>query len=626
MTAVFVAIASRLVTIQGISANHYLRVGLHQRLSTVKLAGQRGVIFDRQGSQLAVSVPETTIWADPMLVSDPQHEAATLAPLLGISDATLLSQLEGPRQFVYLAHTLPAAQAAKVLALKLPGIYGMQEPKRFNPAGSLAAPLLGTVGTDDTGLSGVEAEYNQQLSGRAGTLIQEVDPNGDPIPGGLRQYQPAVNGQDLVLTIDEPLQEQTEQALASAVVAAKAKSGMAAVMDTQTGELLAVASLATANTSTSAGCTPAGAASAGAASAGSRTSVGVCPPGPTPTADPFTTVFEPGSMSKLVTISAALENQVVVPADRFSVPDTLHVAGSTFRDAESHPVENWTVTDILANSSNIGTITIAGRLGAQRLDDALSGFGFGQPTGIGYPGESNGLVPRLDQWSGTSSATIAIGQGVAVTAIQMLAAYNTIANGGVYVAPKVVAATVDTNGQTHPTPPSTQRRVVSPHVAAEMNTMLGEVVRVGTGQSAAVKGYAVAGKTGTALEPLANARGYEAGVYTSSFAGFVPAGHPQLTAIVVIDQTPLFGAMAAAPVFSVVAGDALRDFRIPPSPAAAPAAGVPLATPQTAQAAGESIGPTVVSGSASNRSPAPPASGATTKPRASTTTSATATR
>jgi cell division protein FtsI (penicillin-binding protein 3) len=605
MTAVFVAIASRLVTIQGISANHYLRVGLQQRLSTVKLAGQRGAIFDRQGSEMAVSVPETTIWADPVLVSDPQQEAATLAPLLGVSDATLLSQLEGPGQFVYLAHTLPAAQAAKVVALKLPGIYGMQEPKRFNPAGSLAAPLLGTVGTDDTGLSGVEAEYNQQLSGRAGTLIQEVDPNGDPIPGGLRQYQPAVNGQDLVLTIDEPLQEQTEQALASAITAAKAKSGMAAVMDTQTGELLAVASLATAPTPTAP--TPTA-------------------PGPTATEDPFTTVFEPGSMSKLVTISAALQDQVVIPADRFSVPDTLKVADSTFRDAESHPVENWTVTDILANSSNIGTMTIAGRLGAQRLDNALSGFGFGQPTGVGFPGESEGLVPSLDQWSGTSIATIAIGQGVAVTAIQMLAAYNTIADGGVYVAPKVVAATIDTNGQTHPTPPSAEHRVVSPQVAAEMNTMLGEVVRVGTGQSAAVKGYAVAGKTGTALEPLANARGYEAGVYTSSFAGFVPAGHPQLTAIVVIDQTPLFGATAAAPVFGTIAGDSLRDFRIPPSPSAAPVPGVPLATPQTAQAAGETIGPTVVSGSVSNRSPAPAPTGAATKPRATTTTSPTAAR
>jgi cell division protein FtsI (penicillin-binding protein 3) len=197
----------------------------------------------------------------------------------------------------------------------------------------------------------------------------------------------------------------------------------------------------------------------------------------------------------------------------------------------------------------------------------------------------------VSQWSETSIATIAIGQGVAVTAIQMLAAYNTIANGGVYVAPKIVAATVDSSGQTIPTPASATHRVVSPQVAAEMNTMLGEVVRVGTGQTAKINGYTVAGKTGTALIPLQDARGYATGVYASSFAGFVPAEHPDLTAIVVLDQTPLFGAVAAAPAFSTIAGDALRDFEIAPVPPQPPAPGVPLATPETAQAAGETLGP-----------------------------------
>ncbi len=297
-------------------------------------------------------------------------------------------------------------------------------------------------------------------------------------------------------------------------------------------------------------------------------------------------------MSKLVTISAALEDGVIVPSDRFSVPDTLSLYGDTFHDAESHPVEHWSVTDILANSSNVGTINIAQHLGPQRLAAALSAYGFGQETGVGFPGESAGLLPALNSWSGTSIATIAIGQGVAVTAIQMLAAYNTIANGGVYVAPKLVAATVGTNGQTTATPPSAQHRVVSPAVAAEMNTMLGEVVRVGTGQTAKISNYTVAGKTGTGLIPLANARGYSTDVYNSSFAGFVPAEHPELTAIVVLDHTPLFGAVAAAPVFSTIAGEALQDFKIAPVAPQPPAPGVPLATPETAQAAGEVLGPT----------------------------------
>lgn len=583
MTGVFLLIAVRLVAIQGVSANHLLKVGLAERTRIEKLAGQRGTIFDRQGNELAVSIPQQTVWADPAQVRNPLVAAAALAPVLGVDQPTLVAELSQPTQFVYLARTIPDAEAAKVTALKLVGVYTEPEAKRFDPAGSVASPLVGTVGTDGTGLSGLEAEYQKTLSGQDGTRIQQVDPNGNPIPGGLQQFQPAVNGQDLVLTIDEPLQAQTEQALAGAITSAKAQSGMAAVMDTSTGELLAVASLSN-QSSPGKACDPTTPGAAGIA----------CSPMPTSSSDPFTTVFEPGSMSKVVTISEALQDGVVVPSDDFSVPDTLQVADTTFHDAESHPVEHWSVTDILANSSNVGTITIAQQLGPERLDQALASYGYGNATGVGFPGESAGLVPSLNNWSGTSLATIAVGQGVAVTAIQMLAAYNTIANGGVYVAPKLVAATVDTNGQQHRAPPSPQRQVVSPQVAAEMNTMLGEVVRVGTGASASVPGYAVAGKTGTALVPLPGARGYQAGVYASSFAGFVPAGHPQLTTIVVIDQTPLFGAVAAAPTFSAIAGDALRDFRIPPGAAPVPAPGVPQATTQTAQAAGETIGPTSV--------------------------------
>ena len=612
MTAVFVLIAARLVSIQGVSANHLLKVGLAERTRIEKLAGQRGTIFDRQGNELAVSIPQQTVWADPAQIHDPVTEAAALAPVLGLDTSTVQADLSQRTQFVYLARTIPDAEASKVTALGLVGVYTQPDPKRFDPAGGVASPLLGTVGTDGTGLSGLEAEYNKTLSGQDGTLIQQVDPNDNPIPGGLREFQPAVNGQDLVLTVDEALQAEAEQALAAAITSAKARSGMAVVMDTQTGELLAVASLST--------------QSPDGKPCDAATATTPCSPTPTPSADPLTTVFEPGSMSKLVTISEALQDGVLVPSNRFSVPDTLKVADSTFHDAESHPVENWTVTDILANSSNVGTITIAQRLGAQRLDQALADYGYGQPTGVDFPGESAGLVPSLNHWSGTSLATIAVGQGVAVTAVQMLAAYNTIANGGVYVAPRLVAATVDTKGQTHATPASPTHQVVSPQVAAEMNTMLGEVVRVGTGETAAVPGYAVAGKTGTALVPLPGARGYMSGVYASSFAGFVPAGHPQLTAIVTIDQTPLFGAVAAAPVFSTIMGDALRDFQIPPGAAPVPAPGVPQATPQTAQAAGESIGPTSVAATTHPRPASPSQTSTTAAPGTGSTTPITSPR
>ena len=618
MTVFFVAIAVRLVSIQGVSADHYRALGLLQRVSTVSLPGQRGTIFDRSGHELAVSIPQKTIWVDPQQVNDPVGEAAALAPLIGIDAGAIQARLTSSGQFAYLARWVDDAVAAKVSGLHLAGVYTLDEPKRFLPAGALAAPLVGAVGTDNTGLSGLELEYNAELAGHPGQLIEERDPNGVQIPGGLRQYQPAVSGQDLVLTIDEALQAQAEQSLATQIVAAKARGGVAAIMDTRTGELLAVASLTTDPAQMTAAPAKVGGqptcAAAPAVPVGTTAKAGglpTCAPAASANAAAFTNVYEPGSVSKLVTISSALENGVVAPSDRFSVADSVHLSDAVFHDAESHPVENWTVTDILANSSNVGTITIAQRLGKDRLAAAVADYGFGRPTGVGIPGESAGLIPAVNKWSATSIGTIAIGQGIGVTAIQMLAAYNTIANGGVYVAPKLVAATVDAGGQTHATAPSPAHRVVSAAVAQQMTTMLGEVVRVGTGQEAKVDGYTVAGKTGTALIPLANARGYMNGVYTASFAGFVPAEHPELTGVVVLDQTPYFGGVASAPVFGAVAGYGLREFKIAPVPPVPPAAGVPLATPATAQAAGERLsngaGVTTTTGTT-------PGGGATTAP------------
>ncbi len=570
MALIFAAIGAKLVAIQGMTADHYVALGRSQRISTVVLAGDRGAIFDRNGHQLAVSAPQTTIWANPHLVSDPRGEAAALSPLLSADGAMLQTRLSSGAQFVYLARRVDDTVAAKVKQLHLAGVFSLQEPKRFLADGSLASSLIGVVGTDNTGLSGLEQQYNHQLSGRPGQLIEERDPSGGEIPGGLRQYQPPVNGQDLVLTIDQSLQYQAEQTLAAQIVTAKAKGGMALVMDTHTGELLAVASLV---------APPAATPNAA--------------PIPTPASTPFTAVFEPGSVNKLVTISAALQSGVVTPASRFQVPSSLKVGDGTYTDAEPHGVQNWTVTDILANSSNVGTITIAQKLGKDGINQYLRAFGFGQPSNVRFPGESAGLLPDPSQWSQTSIGSIPIGQGVAVTAVQMLAAYNTIANGGVYVAPKLVAATVDGNGRSHPTAPSPEHRVVSAGVADAMTAMLGEVVRVGTGQLAKVDGYRVAGKTGTARVPLQGARGYMDNVYESSFAGFVPMERPNLTAIVVLDQTAAFGGTVSAPAFSALAGYGLREFRVPPPPAQAPPAGVPLATPQTAQAAGEKLPPGV---------------------------------
>ncbi|HET9076365.1 MAG TPA: penicillin-binding protein 2 [Acidimicrobiales bacterium] len=617
--AVFGVICAKLVAIQGFDSASYLAAGGSEWRQTITLPGERGAILDRHGYELAMSVPQTTIYADPHQVGNAPAEAASLAPVLGVAATTLQREMGENASFVYLARTVDDATAKKVTGLNLAGVYELAEPKRFYPAGQLASPLLGRVGTDGTGLSGLEYKFDSTLAGQAGREVEETDPRGRQLPGGIQSYQAPVAGQDVVLSIDEPLQYQAEQALAQALVAAKAHRGIALLMDTRTGEVLADAELGIPQ-GTTAG-TPAVPVAFPA------------PPGTTgpqvqpveePSATSFTDVYEPGSVNKLITISAALQEGVIKPSDVFTIPNSYTVAGTVFHDAEPHPTEHWTVTDILANSSNIGTTEIAQRLGKTDLMKFIHSYGLGSTTGIGFPGESAGLLPTY--WSGTSIADVPIGQGIAVTALQMLAAYNTIANGGVYVPPRLVDATIDAKGGEHLVAMAPTKRVVSSNVAAEMTTMLDEVVRVGTGTAANLDPYTVAGKTGTALVPSPSG-GYEVGHYVASFAGFVPAEQPRITGMVVIDDTPDYGAAASAPTFATIARDALEELSIPPMPKEPPAAGVPLATTATATGAGEVAGAPIPGLDATARpadggapAPAPgaaPASGATTGSRSS---------
>ena len=584
IAAAFLAIGIKLVLIQGVDSAHYLAAGASEWEQTVTLPAQRGGILDRNGNDLAVSIPQTTIYADPHQVSDVGAEAAALGPILGLPVSSLQNLLSKNSGFVYLARTVDDATAAKVAKLDLAGIYSLKEPKRFYPAGQLALPLLGTVGTDGGGLGGLEYKYNSALSGRAGKSITQIDPNGHQIPGGVQEYQAPVAGDDLVLSLDEPLQYDAEQALAQAIVAARASDGIALLMNSKTGEILADAQL----TMPGPGNTqpPAVPVSIDSPS-GSTSRTPQAQPVEAPSASAFTRVYEPGSVNKLITISAALQTGTIKPSDVFTIPDSYQVAGTTFHDAESHSTEHWTVTDVLANSSNIGTIQIAQRLGRDNLLKYIHAYGLGSSTDIGFPGESSGLLPTY--WSGTSIADVPIGQGIAVTAMQMLAAYNTIANGGVYVPPKLVDGIIDTKGGEHLLPAGASHRVVSPAVAKEMTTMLDEVVRVGTGTAANLSPYTVAGKTGTALVPSPQG-GYEGGHYVASFVGFVPSENPQITGMVVVDDTPDYGAAASAPTFATIARDALRTFDIPPLPPQPPAPGVPLATSASATGAGEIAG------------------------------------
>ncbi|HEX9530760.1 MAG TPA: penicillin-binding protein 2, partial [Acidimicrobiales bacterium] len=555
LAVAFAAVTARLVYIQGPAAARYVALGENERVRTVALPAERGALFDREGQDLALSIPQTTVWADPHLVTDPMGEAGRLAPVLGVPAPDLQALLSKDAGFVYLARKVTDPVASQVRALKLDGIAYLDEPERFLPAGNLAAPIVGQVGLDNNGLSGLELQYDKQLSGQPGELIVERDPKGHDIPGGLHRFQPATKGQDLILTVDRSLEYQTEQALATEIQHDKAKGGMAIVMDSKSGEILAMANLV----------------------AGPNQGD---PPQPAPSDTALTAVYEPGSVNKVVTLSGALEEGIIHPDDHLMVPDNMRVGDYTFRDNEAHPTESMSITDILANSSNIGTITIAQKLGKDKIDHYLRAYGFGKPTGLGYPGESAGLLLDPAKWSGSSIGSVPIGQSVAVTAMQMIAAYNTIADGGTYIAPKLVKGTVDAHGVRHATPPSVRHRVISARTAKQVTAMLNEVVRVGTGTAAAIDGYTVAGKTGTARVPENG--GYKAGVYVASFAGFVPSQDPALTAMVVIDEPQtMYGGTASAPVFAAIARYALREFRIPPPPAV-PVANVPAASQATA--------------------------------------------
>lgn len=551
------AVGVRLVQLQVLDAARYQALGLSQRVRTAVLPADRGAIYDRNGAELVLSVPRRTIWADPGQVYDPMGYANALAPLLGIApeQVTTLAERLGREgsQFVYVARKVDDATADAVKALDLPGIGFLDESARLPTSDDLARSVLGRVDIDSKGISGVELAFDSILAGTPGELLSERDQRGRTIPVGEHRLVPAEPGDGLVLTIDRGLQFAVEQTLVREVSALGAKGAMAIVMDPSTGDILTMANVVQPEEGG--------------------------PPVPASANKAVTDAFEPGSVNKVITASAAIEEGLVQPGTVLTVPDRLQVYDHTFSDHDPHPPTDWTVDEVLTLSSNIGAIKLAQMLGKARLDDYLRAFGLGERTALGFPGESSGILPEVPDWSGTSIATIAMGQGVSVTALQMLMAYNVIANEGRYVAPRLVSATVDGNGRREPAEAAPERRVLSAETAAKMNLILRNVVREGTGVRAMVDGYTVAGKTGTARKPQPGG-GYqdEAGNYhyVATFAGFVPAEAPELSIIVVIDEptTTYYASGTAAPVFREVAQFALRHLRIPP-PAGAMAVDAP---------------------------------------------------
>ena len=561
----FGAIAMRLVQVQALGGEEYAALGVSQRYQNISLPADRGSIFDRNGNDLAVSLPQQTIWANPSLIKHPLEVAAALAGPLGLDAAgrnSLAEKLGGDASFTYVARRVDDDVAAAVAALDLPGISFIEEPKRFTPAGPLARSVLGEVGIDNDGLFGLERQYDDALTGEPGTLVIEKDPEGRTIPGGTHQQDPAQRGDDLVLTIDRSMQYETERALAAQIIAKGAKGGTAIVSRPATGEILALANF---TTDPETGEIVATGNNLGA-----------------------TAVYEPGSVNKVITVAAALEEGLVTPSTELTVPDSLQVSDHLYTDHDPHPTENYSVTRILTESSNIGTIKLAEMLGKDSFDTYLRRFGFGTTTALDFPNEAAGVLLAPEHYNGTSMGSIPIGQGIAVTALQMLQAYNVLANDGVYVPPKLVMETVDSAGTRHPVEAGESRRVVSASTAEQMREMLVNVVAEGTGTRGGITGYSVAGKTGTARKPLPEGGYGEPGTYRyiANFAGFVPAEKPELSIIVVIDEPEgdIYGGTVAAPVFADLAQYGLRLFRIPPPLVEqAPA-------PDTAAAAAEAAG------------------------------------
>jgi cell division protein FtsI (penicillin-binding protein 3) len=542
----FLAISGRLVVLQVFDAGSLDQAAARQRLMVVDLPATRGRIFDRSLNDLALSVPARAIWADPHLVKDKQRTAARLARALGIRKKTLAERLASRGRFVYLARRLPKMRGDVVQRMNLPGVFVQGDVARRYPAGPVAAQVLGFVDVEGHGQAGIEQQYDGLLRGQAGKIQLERDPQGRAIPQGRRNLEPAVPGTDLVLTLDQHLQYVTEQALARAVGQHRAKAGSVVVMVPRTGEILAMANMPTFDPNRIAASKPEARKNRAIAD-----------------------MFEPGSTNKTITAAAALQHGIVTPRTETIVPDNIPLCPEkTFRDSHSHAPELMTFADIVAKSSNVGTIMAARDLGRDRLYKAELDFGYGRRSGVDLPGESPGILRPAQSWYCTDLGTNAIGQGVAVTVLQMASVYATVANNGVLRAPTLLRGTVDARGRVAKADRRPGRRVLSVRTARSLSRILEGVVKEGgTGTMAALEDWRVAGKTGTARKPDPNRRGYLPGAYVGSFIGFAPAERPAVVVAVVIDQPTrgYYGGSVAAPVFKEVTSAALRRLGVVPT-------------------------------------------------------------
>lgn len=554
-------VIGRLLQLQVARGSRYRARAQQQQERRVEVSGRRGSILDREGRELAVSMDVSSIYARTERIKDPLAVARALAGPLGLPVEAIHRRLMHTKGFVWIARKIEPAVAAEVAARKIRGIHLVAETKRFYPKGALAAALLGYVGTDDRGLGGLEYSYDRAIRGKPGEIVALTDAR-------LSRYGEAENparapreGASLEISIDSGVQFAAERELAAAVAEAGARSGTAVLLDPWNGEVLAMATVP--------GFDPNAYARFPAASRRNR-AVG--------------DAYEPGSTFKIVTGSVALERELVAMDEIIETGDgTIRVGNTIISEHDNRQFGPLTLSGIFEHSSNVGIIRVGLRLGAKGLFEGASAFGVGRPTGIDLPGESPGLFRPLSRWSQLSNASISMGQEVAVTALQLARIVGAVANGGMLVQPRVVRRVMLPGGSMEPVAAAPSVRVLSPATAAAIRDILGGVVERGTGTKAAIPGFAVAGKTGTAQK--AGPGGYQPGRYVPNFVGFAPAEHPRLVAVVVIEEPhgKYYAGEVAAPVFARIVSHALGILRVAPreqrlpstvlasAPAAAPA-------------------------------------------------------
>jgi len=531
----FLVVIGRAFWLQGVQGSQLASEAISQQTETVTVPGLRGSLLDRSGNALAASEDAATIYATPYQVKDPPKAAQQLAPILGLEDQEVLEALTAESGFSYIAHKVDFGAAAKVEALHLEGIGELPDSRRTYPQGEMAGQVIGSVGSENQGLTGLEAGEESILRGEDGERQIVRDALGDPIR--LQTVKEASDGEDIELTLDPLIQQKTEQVLGEVGETYSPKGATAIVVDPRNSQILAMANWPPVD--------PSDLSEASNEDLMNR-------------ATGFN--YEPGSTFKAFTVASALEEKVVTPTSTFTLAPSLQVADRTIEDAEPRGTETLSVGEILAHSSNVGAVTIGLELGATRFSKWIEKFGFGRKTGVQFPGEEIGIVPKLDEYSGSTIGNLPMGQGLAVTPMQMVAGYDAIASDGMLRPPQLIKRI----GEEEVHEPK-GKRVISPAVAAEVREMLeGVLAPGGTASEVSVPGYTLAGKTGTAQ--VAEEGGYSETKYVASFIGFAPAQNPQLLAAVIVDQPQgeIYGGSVAAPAFGQIAAFALPYLGVAP--------------------------------------------------------------